>query len=119
MAADGCHLVHKHVVLCFSGAEQETAATAFTREALRSAVGTVPGDLHLVIRTPAGDPAVALTEIAAEPGDVLVVGHKPGISVRGAIHGSVAAYCERHGRCPVVVVAADQNSAQAGHDAAA
>lgn len=113
------HLFHKHVVLSFSGEEQEAAATALTRDALHSAVGTLPADLHLVIRTPAGDPAIALTEIATRPGDVLVVGHRHGISAREIVHGSVTAYCVRHAKCPVVVVAADQSSSQAGRDTAA
>jgi nucleotide-binding universal stress UspA family protein len=99
-------LAHKHVVLYFSGEEQRAAATALTRKALRGAVGRLPAGLQLEIRTPASDPAVALTAIAGEPGDVLVVGHKRAISPRGIVHGSVTAHCLRHARCPVIVVTA-------------
>jgi len=112
------HLVHKHVVLYFSGQEQEDAAAALTRKALRMAVGTLPADLNLAIRTPGGDPAVALTEIATQAGDILVVGHEPAVSVRGIVHGSVAAYCRRHAQCPVIVVDAGQPSYWAGCAAA-
>jgi len=113
------HLYHKHVILYFSGEEQEVAAAVLTRDALHTAVGTLPADLHLVIRTPAGDPAVVLTGLATEPGDVLVVGHTRGITARGIVHGSVTGYCARHAHCPVIIVAADESSFRAGHDVAA
>jgi nucleotide-binding universal stress UspA family protein len=112
------HLVHKHVVLYFSGDEQQAAAKALTYAALRGAVGKLPASLHLEIRTPAGDPAVTLTEIANEPGDVLVVGHKRAISARGIVHGSVTAYCTRHAHCPVIVVGARLSSSRAAQAAA-
>jgi len=112
------HLVHKHIVLSFSGWEQKDAATVLTQRALQTAVGEVPDDLEVVIRTPAGDPAIALTEIAAEPGDLLVLGHGHGITPREIVHGSVTAYCARHARCPVIVVARNENAFLAGRDAA-
>ncbi len=101
------HVVHKYVVLSFSGVEQRSAAAELTRQAMRDAVGSIPGDIDLVVETPAGDPAVALTTIASSPGDVLVVGHRHALTARGAVHGSVTAYCLRHARCPVVVVPPD------------
>lgn len=107
------HLVHRHVVLNFSGEEQQAAARALTRDALRSAAGTLPAGLQLQICTPFGDPAVTLAEIAKRPGDVLVVGHKRAISARGIVHGSVTAYCMRHAHCPVIVVAAGLPSSRA------
>jgi nucleotide-binding universal stress UspA family protein len=112
------HLAHKHVVLYFSGEEQQAAATTLTRAALVGAVGKLPASLQLEVRTPAGDPAVALIAIASEPGDVLVVGHKRAISPRGIVHGSVTAYCLRHARCPVVVVAARPARSQVAPSAA-
>jgi nucleotide-binding universal stress UspA family protein len=112
------HLAHRHVVLYFSGEEQQAAARALTRNALRSAVGRLPAGLHLKMCTPFGDPAVTLTEIANESGDVLVVGHEHAISARGIVHGSVTAYCLRHAHCPVVVVAAGPPSSQAARSAA-
>ncbi len=98
------HLVHRHIVLFFSGSQQRTAARALTTAALRTAVGELPAGLSLVIDTPTGDPGIALTGIACEPGDLLVVGSKSGLTLRTLVHGSVSSYCLRHARCPVVVV---------------
>lgn len=98
------HLAHRHVVLYFSGTEQRVAAKVLTRSALRAAVPHIPAGLDLVIETPAGDPAIALTSMATRPGDLMVVGSGRTWSARGLVHGSVTAYCERHARCPVVVV---------------
>jgi nucleotide-binding universal stress UspA family protein len=100
------HLVHRHVVLSFSGTEQRFAALVLTRDALQQAAGPLPAGLDLVIETPAGDPALALTGVARRPGDLLVVGSSRTLSARGLLHGSVTAYCERHARCPVVQVPA-------------
>jgi nucleotide-binding universal stress UspA family protein len=112
------HLVHKHLVLYFSGQEQEDAAAELIRDVLRRAVGSLPAGLDLTVRTPAGDPAVALTAIAGEPGDILVIGHRVALSARGIVHGSVTAYCVRHARCPVEVVAPDKSFFRRGHVAA-
>ena len=101
------HVVHRYVVLSFSGVEQRSAAAELTQQAMRAAAGSIPGDIDLLIETPAGDPAVALTATASHPGDVLVVGHRHALTARGAVHGSVTAYCLRHARCPVVVVPPD------------
>jgi nucleotide-binding universal stress UspA family protein len=101
------HVVHRYVVLFFSGFEQREAAAELTRQAIHNAVGAVPDDIDLTIDTPAGDPAVVLTTIARQAGDVLVVGHRHGLTVRGAVHGSVTAYCLRHAPCPVMVVPPD------------
>jgi nucleotide-binding universal stress UspA family protein len=98
------HLAHPHVVLYFSGTEQRVAARVLTRRALRTAVPDIPAGLDLVIETPAGDPAVVLTSMAARPGDLVVVGSGRTWTARGLVHGSVTAYCQRHARCPVVVV---------------
>lgn len=98
------HLVHRHIVLFFSGSQQRAAARALTTAALRTAVGELPAGLSLVIDTPTGDPGLALTDIAGEPGDLLVVGSKSGLTLRTVVHGSVSSYCLRHARCPVVVI---------------
>lgn len=102
------HLSHAHVVLYFAGTEQCAAAHALARRALEAAMGAIPSGLDLRIETPAGDPGLVLTDIAREPGDVLVVGHDRAITVRGIIHGSVSAYCASHAQCPVLVVSPDR-----------
>jgi nucleotide-binding universal stress UspA family protein len=40
--------------------------------------------------------------------DALVVGSTRGHRLGRAVHGSVSAYCARHSRCPVTVVAASR-----------
>jgi nucleotide-binding universal stress UspA family protein len=61
-------------------------------------------DLAVTIKTPEGEPAAALTNIATAEGDVIVVGQAPQLTVRRALHGSVGGYCRKHARCPVVIV---------------
>jgi nucleotide-binding universal stress UspA family protein len=92
------------VVLTFRGTEPSTAARILARRALSDAAGNVPHDLDVTIQTPEGDPGLVLTRIASGRDDVLVVGSRPGPSLRRAVHGSVSAYCTAHARCPVTVV---------------
>jgi nucleotide-binding universal stress UspA family protein len=54
--------------------------------------------------TPEGNPGPVLTQIASGSDDVLVVGTRPGPSIKRAVHGSVSAHCTAHARCPVTVV---------------
>jgi nucleotide-binding universal stress UspA family protein len=92
------------VVLTFRGTEPSHAARRLARRALTNAAGDVPDDLDVTIQTPEGDPGPVLTRIASGRDDVLVVGSRPGPSLRRAVHGSVSAYCTTHARCPVTVV---------------
>lgn len=96
------------VVFTFRGTEPSDAATSLARRAFRDAAGEVPDDLDMTIETPEGNPGPVLTQIASGSGDVLVVGTKPGPSMKRAVHGSVSAYCTAHARCPVIVVAPGQ-----------
>jgi nucleotide-binding universal stress UspA family protein len=98
------HLSHPHVVISFSGSEQCAAASVLTRRAFAATLGGVPGDVPVTIETPESDPALALVALATEPGDVIVVGRRPGDLLRRLIHGSVSRYCTRHAQCPVLVV---------------
>lgn len=98
------HLTHSHVILSFSGAEQCEAAEALVRRSFRHAVGGLPADLPVTIRTPEQDPALALIAAARQAGDVLVMGREPGHHLRRLAHGSVSRYCSRRATCPVVVV---------------
>jgi nucleotide-binding universal stress UspA family protein len=92
------------VVLTFRGTEPSHAARSLAKRALSDAAGDVPCDLDVSIRTPEGDPGPVLTQIASGRDDVLVVGSRPGPSLRRAVHGSVSAYCTAHAHCPVTVV---------------
>jgi nucleotide-binding universal stress UspA family protein len=96
---------HGHVVLAFPGAQQRKVAANLTKQALRAA-GGIPNDLDMIIETPEGNPGPVLTGIATEARDVLIVGSRRGHRLERALHGSISAYCTRHSRCPVTVVAA-------------
>ena len=95
-----------HVVLAFAGAEPRQAAVRLVRQAFRTAVGGVPGDVEVTIETPEGSPGPVLTQFASASGDVLVVGTTPGHGLKRAVHGSVSAYCSAHLRGQVSVIAA-------------
>jgi nucleotide-binding universal stress UspA family protein len=95
---------HHHVVLVFRGAERREAAAQVVRRTFRAATGGVPRDLAVSIETPEGDPAAVLTDLAANPGDLLVVGSRGGHALKRLMHGSVSRYCSRRSSCPVVVI---------------
>lgn len=95
-----------HVVLAFAGAEPRQAAARLVRQAFRTAVGGVPGDVDVTIQTPEGNPGPVLTQLASGSGDVLVVGATPGHGLKRAVHGSVGAYCSAHLPGQVSVIAA-------------
>jgi nucleotide-binding universal stress UspA family protein len=94
------------VVLAFAGSEPRQAAVRLVREAFRTAVGGVPGDVDVTIETPEGSPGPLLTRLASAPGDVLVVGTTPGHGLKRTVHGSVSAYCAGQLPGQVSVVAA-------------
>ncbi len=103
---DGRH----HVVLVFRGTERREGAAKLVRRTFRAATGGVPHDLAVSIETPEGDPAAVLTDLAAEPGDLLVVGSQRGHVLKRLMHGSVSRYCSRRSSCPVVVILPGQES---------
>jgi nucleotide-binding universal stress UspA family protein len=94
------------VVLAFTGAEPRQEAARLVRQAFRTAVGGVPGDVDVTVETPEGNPGPVLTEFASGSCDVLVVGTTPGHGLKRAVHGSVSAYCSAHLPGQVSVVAA-------------
>jgi nucleotide-binding universal stress UspA family protein len=96
-----------HLAIAFTGIVQHRLADELARRALRSATGSSPGDVDVVVEAPEGNPGPVLTKIAC-PGDVLVVGTAAHRSLKRVVHGSVSAYCTAHSRCPVAVVAAGQ-----------
>jgi nucleotide-binding universal stress UspA family protein len=67
-------------------------------------LGGLPTDLHLEPHVERGDTGPVLVEIAAQPGDVLVIGTgRRGFLVR-TFRKSVGRYCLAHARCPVLAV---------------
>ncbi len=94
------------VVLTFRGTVPRQAASSLARQAFRTAVGGIPGDVHVTIETPEGNPGPVLTQLASARGDVLVVGTTRGHGMKRAIHGSVSGYCSAHLPGQVSVIAA-------------
>src|SRR5215469_4611743 len=84
------------VVLAFAGAEPRQAAARLVRQAFRTAVGGIPGDVDVTIETPEGSPGPVLTRFASASGDLLVVGTTPGHGLKRAVHGLVSAFCSAH-----------------------
>jgi nucleotide-binding universal stress UspA family protein len=62
------------------------------------------GRLTVRIETPQGDPGPALTRLAGQDGDLLVLGAGHGHLLKRVVHGSVSRYCARRSRCQVLVV---------------
>jgi nucleotide-binding universal stress UspA family protein len=105
--------VHPHVVLHWDRTRQTEASRDFVSDCFADAVGGIPQDVALTVRTPEGEPGAALAGVATAEGDVIVVGQEPAVTVRRLLHGSVSRYCRRHARCPVVVVPAEEPRADA------
>ena len=95
-----------HVVLTFRGNVPRQAAVNLVRQAFRTVVGGIPGDVDVTIETPEGNPGPVLTQFASAGGDVLVVGTTSGHGMKRAVHGSVSAYCSAHLPGQVSVIAA-------------
>jgi nucleotide-binding universal stress UspA family protein len=105
-----------NVVLAFAGAQPRQAAAQLVRQAFRTAVGGIPGDLDVTIEVPEGSPGPVLTQLASATGDVLVVGTTPGHGLKRALHGSVSNYCASQLPGQVeVIVAGSPGRARAGH----
>jgi len=103
----GARWTHPRVVLDFDGTQQRAASAELVRRSLRMMTPGARRDRAVVtIMTPEGEPGSVLRRIASRPGDVLVVGHDPALTLKRAVHGSVSGYCQAHARCPVYVVPA-------------
>lgn len=96
---------HETLVPFFNGAEQRQQSARLIHQAFTDAVGGVPEDVAVAVKTPEGDPGRVLTELAGD-GDVLVVGTERHQAVKRCVRGSVSRYCRAHARCPVLIVAA-------------
>jgi nucleotide-binding universal stress UspA family protein len=80
------------------------AATAQLSEAVELAFGGAPADVPLEPLVLRGDPGATLVAVAAEPGDLLVVGTGRRGLARRLLPGGVARFCLAHAACPVVAV---------------
>jgi len=73
-------------------------------QAIRLAFGGPPEGVEFEPRTVRGEAGPALASIAAEPGDLLVVGAGRHGWWRRLTACHVAGYCVGHSRCPVIAV---------------
>ena len=105
--------IHPHIVLHWDRTMQTEASRDFVGDCFVDAVGDMPRDVAVTVKTPEGEPGAALADIATAEGDVIIVGQEPSLTVRRVLHGSVSGYCRKHARCPVVVVPAGEPHADA------
>ncbi len=82
---------------------QDAACKRLT-DAFDEGLGGLPGDLPVRARVERGDAGQVLTELASQPGDLLVIGTGRRNPVGRALHHSVGRYCLAHARCPVIAV---------------
>lgn len=90
------------------------AALRRLRDAWDDALGGVPSDVHVFLRTERGQPGWVLTGLAAADTDLIVVGAGRG-GLRRLTHHSVAWYCLSRAGCGVLVVPAPPLARQLGH----
>lgn len=72
--------------------------------AFHAALGGLPADVPVQLCIVRGAPGPTLVGCADRPTDLLVIGGSTRSRGWGPARASVAWYCARHGRCPVVVV---------------
>ena len=82
----------------------ENAAWSRLWAAVDLALGGPPDDVACTPKVVRSEPAQALTLMATEPGDLLVVGAGRRGPVRRMARCHVARYCLAHATCPVVAV---------------
>lgn len=89
------------------------AAWARLWHAVDLAIGGPPQGMAFRPQVVRGDPGQVLTQVAARPGDVLVIGAGRQGSARRIMACKVARYCLGHASCPVICVPPAQLAAQA------
>jgi nucleotide-binding universal stress UspA family protein len=67
-------------------------------------LGGIPDDLHVEPHVARGETGPVLVDVAAQPGDLLVIGTGRRNPVSRALRRSVGRYCLAHARCPVLAV---------------
>ncbi len=72
--------------------------------AFEAGLGGIPRDLQVDLCVARGEPGPALVDIAAEPGDLLVIGTGRRSLIGRALRKSVGRYCLAHAKCPVLAV---------------
>lgn len=67
-------------------------------------IGGPPAELEFHPQIARGEAGQVLSELAAEPGDVLVIGAGRRGALRRLVSATVSRYCVGHARCPVIAV---------------
>jgi nucleotide-binding universal stress UspA family protein len=80
------------------------AARERLQQAVQLAIGGPPGDVDFVMTVARGETGRVLTELAAEPGDVLVIGAGRHGALRRLLACKANRYCVAHCQCPVIAV---------------
>ncbi len=83
-------------------------------EAIGLALGGVPDDVAFEPEVVRGEPGQVLTNLASQPGDLLVIGAGRRGPLAHALSCRASRYCVAHARCPVVAVPPPA-LAQVGH----
>jgi nucleotide-binding universal stress UspA family protein len=73
-------------------------------DAFEAGLGGMPGDVEIQGRVERGETGPVLVDVAAEPGDLLVVGTGRRSLVGRALRKSVGRYLLAHAKCPVLAV---------------
>jgi len=73
-------------------------------QAIDLGIGGPPGDVAFAPQIFRGNAGVVLSELGAEPGDVLIIGAGRRGAIRRLPACKVAKYCLGHARCPVIAV---------------
>ena len=73
-------------------------------DAFETGLGGMPGDVMVEGRVERGETGPVLVDVAAKPGDLLVIGTGRRSLIGRALHKSVGRYCLAHARCPVLAV---------------
>ncbi len=81
-------------------------------QAIELAIGGPPDDVEFSPKVIKGDAGLILTELAAEPGDVLVIGAGRHGWLRRLLACRVSRYCLGHACCPIVAVPPSQLAAE-------
>jgi len=67
-------------------------------------IGGPPGDVAFTAKIFRGNAGEVLSQVAAEPGDVLIIGAGRRGGIRRLAHCNVCRYCLGHAQCPVIAV---------------
>lgn len=92
------------------------AAALRLADAFDTGLGGVPADLDIQARVERGEAGPVLADVAAEPGDLLVIGTGRRSLIGRALRKSVGRYLLAHAHCPVLAVPPSALMDEMGHN---